>query len=211
MRSWIVKLMDAMTEEEIIPDKFFFASHSCGGWLTAQYASQRPERIEGLFLMSPAGTDPYNEKTWDPYSAKDPNDLRYVLKREQVDKIIANIESLTHPLSTLHAYPSFVTKPYAKAWIFSCFKEGMYADTHREAAFQYFWTMKERISVVDCAQLLPFKFECYGIHPLQAEDRLGNPDIDFPIGIAFGDRDKFGSEGAEVIIKNNRHFATGRS
>ena len=41
----------------------------------------------------------------------------------------------------------------------------------------------------------------YGIHPLQAKDRLGNPDINFPIGIAFGDRDKFGSEGAEEIIK----------
>ena len=71
--------------------------------------------------------------------------------------------------------------------------------------------MSEQISVIDCAQLLPFKFECYSIHPLQAPDRLGNPDIDFPIGMAFGDRDKFGSEGAELIIKSNRHFESGRS
>ena len=49
-------------------------------------------------------------------------------------------------------------------------------------------------------------FDMYGMHPLQAEDRLGNPNIDFPIGIAFGDRDKFGSEGAEEIIKKNKHF-----
>ena len=71
--------------------------------------------------------------------------------------------------------------------------------------------MHEQISVIDCVQLLPFKFECYSIHPLQAEDRLGNPDIDFPIGMAFGDRDKFGSEGAELILKQNKHFASGRS
>ena len=51
----------------------------------------------------------------------------------------------------------------------------------------------------------------YSVHPLQAEDRLGNPDINFPIGIAFGDRDKFGSEGAEVIIQNSNQFQSGRS
>ena len=97
-RDWIVKVFDAMTEEAIVPDKFYCASHSIGGWLTCQYASQRPERIEGLFLMSPAGTDPYDEATWDPYSIKDPNDLRCLLKREKVDKIIKNINTLRHPL-----------------------------------------------------------------------------------------------------------------
>ena len=39
MRAWIVKLMDEMTKEKIVPNKFFFASHSCGAWLSAQYAS----------------------------------------------------------------------------------------------------------------------------------------------------------------------------
>ena len=48
-------------------------------------------------------------------------------------------------------------------------------------------------------------------HPFQSADRLGNPDIDFPIGIVFGDNDHLGSEGADEIIKNNKHFASGRS
>jgi len=49
---------------------------------------------------------------------------------------------------------------------------------------------------------MPFKYFFHAIHHLQAEDRLGNPSIDFPIGIAFGDRDFFGSDcGADLILK----------
>ena len=49
------------------------------------------------------------------------------------------------------------------------------------------------------------------LHPLQSKDRLGNPDIDFPIGAVFADSDFFGTEGADTIVKNNRHFESGRS
>ena len=44
---------------------------------------------------------------------------------------------------------------------------------------------------------------------MQSEDLLGNPKIDFPIAIAYGDRDFFGSEGSDTIIKGNRHFESG--
>ena len=90
-------------------------------------------------------------------------------------------------------------------------RDDLYSEVIKTHAFEYFWCMAERPSVIDVAQLMPFKFECYALHPLQAEDRLGNPDIDFPIAMAFGDRDKFGSDGAETIIRNNKQFKTGRS
>ena len=48
-------------------------------------------------------------------------------------------------------------------------------------------------------------------HGMSGEDRLGNPDIDFPIFVLFGDRDVFGSEGIEKIVRNNKHFKSGRS
>ena len=51
----------------------------------------------------------------------------------------------------------------------------------------------------------------YAIHPLQSEDRLGNKNIEFPIAMVFGDRDWFGTEGADDIIRNNKHFQSGRS
>ena len=71
--------------------------------------------------------------------------------------------------------------------------------------------MIQKPSVIDVLELLPFKADCFSIHPLQAEDRLGNPNIDFPIAMAFGDKDRFNSEGAEEIIKKNKHFRSGHS
>ena len=51
----------------------------------------------------------------------------------------------------------------------------------------------------------------HSIHPLQEPDRLCNPKIDFPIGMVFGDADFFGTEGADDIIRQNKHFVTGKS
>ena len=48
-------------------------------------------------------------------------------------------------------------------------------------------------------------------HSLKSSDRLGNPEIDFPIGVIFGDFDFLGSEGAEEIVRQNKYFATGES
>ena len=51
----------------------------------------------------------------------------------------------------------------------------------------------------------------FAYHPLSAPDRLGNPEIDFPLGVVFADRDYFGSDGADEIVKNNKYFETGQS
>ena len=32
-REWVLKLMDALTDVNTIPDKFYLAGHSMGGWL----------------------------------------------------------------------------------------------------------------------------------------------------------------------------------
>ena len=48
-------------------------------------------------------------------------------------------------------------------------------------------------------------------HPLLEPDRMMNPEFDFPIAYCFGDRDYNGSEGAELIVKNNKYFESGRS
>jgi cardiolipin-specific phospholipase len=64
---WIVKTVDALD----LPDKFLLAGHSYGGWIASVYASHRPERVEQLFLISPAGLEAYNEKTYDPFSLRD--------------------------------------------------------------------------------------------------------------------------------------------
>ena len=67
------------------------------------------------------------------------------------------------------------------------------------------------LSATDAVQVQPFKYIMHAVHPLQESDRLGNPEIDFPIGMVFGDADFFGTEGADDIIRQNKHFATGKS
>ena len=69
----------------------------------------------------------------------------------------------------------------------------------------------QRLSCIDNAQMLTEKFPMLGVHDLSAPDRLGNPAIDFPIGICFGDSDIMGTEGADKIVKNNAYFKTGKS
>ena len=47
---------------------------------------------------------------------------------------------------------------------------------------------------------------------MQQDDRLGNPECKFPIGICYGDRDFHGSDnGAEEIVKKNKYFKSGKS
>ena len=75
----------------------------------------------------------------------------------------------------------------------------------------YYGEMIQQSSILDVVLLRPHMHPMYALHPLQAKDRLGNPEIDFPIGIVFGDSDAGGSEGSDEIVKNNKHFESGRS
>ena len=71
--------------------------------------------------------------------------------------------------------------------------------------------MIQRHSILDVEVMMTTKYPMYALHPMHLEDRLVNPAIDFPIAMVFGDSDYLGSDGAEDIIKNNKHFETGRS
>ena len=51
----------------------------------------------------------------------------------------------------------------------------------------------------------------FAFHSWEAEDRLGNDRVDFPIGFVYSDGDWNGSEGANEIVKRSKHFKTGRS
>ena len=53
----------------------------------------------------------------------------------------------------------------------------------------------------------PFSYKV----PLHSTAYLLNPNIDFPVAFAFGDRDFLHSQGADLIIKGNKHYETGAS
>jgi pimeloyl-ACP methyl ester carboxylesterase len=72
---WVLKTVEALGEH--LPEKFLLAGHSFGGYLVSLLASQIPERIEALFLISPVATS-YNPETYNPcehQSLEDPSKL----------------------------------------------------------------------------------------------------------------------------------------
>ena len=81
-----------------------------------------------------------------------------------------------------------------------------------EAQVEMFALENMRMSVVNSMSLMNFTVFGQIRHPMNGKDRLGNPDVDFPIGAAFGDQDSIvDSGGIDTIIKNNKHFASGKS
>ena len=60
------------------------------------------------------------------------------------------------------------------------------------------------------AYVTVFRWPLHPYHSLCSPDMLLNVS-EFPICISFGDRDYLGSEGADMVIKTNKFFATGES
>ena len=77
---------------------------------------------------------------------------------------------------------------------------------------RYEKVMLSKSSAVHAGAPLVAMFPSMLRHPMTEVDRLGNPLIKFPIGIAYGTLDAMSSaEGAEQILLGNCHKETGRS
>ena len=68
-----------------------------------------------------------------------------------------------------------------------------------------------RFSVVPIVEISIYSLIGFAYHPLQEEDRLGSDRIDFPIGYVFAEHDWNGSDGADILVKQNKHFKSGKS
>ena len=65
------------------------AGHSLGAWIGALYAGKHPERVSRFFMISPAGVQPYDSSTYDPYKLRDPNNLKKdYMDKKAVDKMM---------------------------------------------------------------------------------------------------------------------------
>lgn len=62
---WVSDFVTRLVEKLDVPDKFYLAGHSYGGWWASKMAGLLPERIESMFLLSPAGTHTYDPETYD--------------------------------------------------------------------------------------------------------------------------------------------------
>ena len=86
MTEYMGKIIDGLE----LPEKFLLSGHSCGGYLATLFASKWPERVDQLFLISPGGTEPYDEESYEPYKFRDMDDVtqRFVSKAK-VEEFIA--------------------------------------------------------------------------------------------------------------------------
>ena len=159
-------------------------------------------------MMSPTHMETYDKNDYDPYSVRHPKDVSLQFApRGYVDQILEweNIpcEERDHPLAV--TMPEFFHKR-----LFRDETEKMMSNLQGftleevKAYSRYLTLMYERLSIIDQAQMLTEKFPALGIYDMQGSDRLGNPDIEFPIGMCFGDSDWLGTEGAVQIVKNNK-------
>jgi len=98
MSVWLKKVFGKLD----LPERFFLAGHSLGGFYSAVYASKYLDRVESLFLISPAGMDPYTPETYNPYMMRDPNDVtKDRMSKADVDKMLYFDEKKKHWLEKL--------------------------------------------------------------------------------------------------------------
>jgi len=212
--AWMLEWLEKVMAKLDLPDKFLLSGHSFGGWLSSLYASHHPEKIEAMFLQSPAGMMPYDPDTYDPYTFLDMNDLRRVVPKAECIKQLKRVEDKVHPISDAHGVPQCLVKMEMRRR----YKEtmcnhnpGKYSDEDINLVTEYFVTMMQNHCDVDTVCLIPQKWYGVGINDMSAENRLGNPACDFPIAAAFADRDILGTEGMDKIVRNNKHFENGQS
>ena len=79
-----------------------------------------------------------------------------------------------------------------------------YPVRHRDVVrryVQHIW--KLGASDTEKAITASFKFGCYPHHCLTEVDRLGNPNLPFPVAFVYGDQDWLGTNGADQIVRGN--------
>ena len=80
MIDFMLKTMDALNP----PEKFYLSGHSYGGYMAALYTCMRPERVEKLFLASPAMIEPYDPAYYDPTQFSDPKNPQVLMTQARV-------------------------------------------------------------------------------------------------------------------------------
>ena len=90
---WMLKTVEALKEH--LPEKFLLAGHSFGGYLVSLLASQIPERIEALFLVSPL-VNSYIPETYNPCKHQSMEDPSRLITKKEAEKGAKNDAALTN-------------------------------------------------------------------------------------------------------------------
>lgn len=98
---WVVEWLEKVVEALELPPKFWFSGHSNGGFLVMLYACYHPERIEGLFLQSPAAAEDETSEDfkYDPYAIRNEDHADVLPTRKVVDQTLAAYRDKVHVMT----------------------------------------------------------------------------------------------------------------
>ena len=68
LKNFICRTIDEMKD---LPETFLLAGHSYGAWMLYLFATERPERVESLFLLSPCNMEVHNPEDYQPLAYND--------------------------------------------------------------------------------------------------------------------------------------------
>jgi cardiolipin-specific phospholipase len=184
---------------------FFLAAHSFGGYLMGTYASLYPQHVKKLLLLSPLGIKqrPENfrlKKMFYPEGFGPPNWVRGISEALWGKVVPASIaRKIGAERMVRYGIGKYLNK-----------HQRVPPDEHA-ALQELMFQMLTHPGSTETAIFLLFDCGLHAHHPLQMEDRLGNPDLPFPISIVYGDADWMDSRGSRQIIRANKFFASGES
>ena len=125
--------------------------------------------------------------------------------------MIAAKEAGKHMFADAHPFPYCILKSVLGGKLKKQLDPSIWTEEEVAVAGAYWSLMLQRHGQVETVFMNTLKFFCYALHNMHGPDRMGNPEIQFPVAFCFGDRDFFGTEGADSIVRKNVHFSSGRS
>ena len=107
--TWLIDWMQKVFEKLDLPNQYYLAGMSLGGYLMSLYASVAPAKVKALFLLTPLGTEPYNHATYDPYKLNFPFTLKPAT-RKQINEGLTQEKEKIHQLEFLRDAPLSVIR-----------------------------------------------------------------------------------------------------
>ena len=158
----------------------------------------------------------YDPDNYNPYKYQNSFDPSRLNTKKEVDEGLRDEVKGSNFIETLLGLPrcirTWVINGISKGALKTSREKGNQTEEHLDAIARYQVLNTNRSAYCQGALISIIKYPGLLRHPMTATDRLGNPEITFPIALVYGDQDFMSSEeGPEDIVKGNMHFESGRS
>jgi pimeloyl-ACP methyl ester carboxylesterase len=110
MLSITEQMVEGLVERGTIPEKFFLSGHSFGGYIAGLYASQHPERIAALLMVSPMGSS-YVPENFTPCSVQNAGDTSKLFTAKEIKQMEDMEQAGTSHVELLRKFPECLLGP----------------------------------------------------------------------------------------------------